>query len=47
MENTTKNENSECRSVFKTGDSTTTAQVTEKWIELINMLERNKLATVG
>lgn len=42
MENTTKNENGECRNVFKNGESTTAAQVTEKWIELINMLEKSK-----
>lgn len=33
-------------SVFKSGESTTSkAQFTQKWIELINRMERNKAAT--
>lgn len=32
-----------CRSVFKSGESTTSQkQFTEKWIELINRLEKKK-----
>lgn len=31
-----------CRSVFKSGENTTKAQFTKKWIELINRLEKNK-----
>lgn len=35
-----------CKSVFKSGESTiTTNQFTEKWIELINRLEKNKSVT--
>ena len=29
-----------CRSIFKTGSSTTSAAVTRKWIELINTVEK-------
>ena len=33
----------ECISVFKSGENTTTErEFTDKWIELINTLERNK-----
>ena len=32
-----------CKSVFKSGESTTTEQeFTDKWIELINTLEKGK-----
>ncbi len=32
-----------CRSVFKSGESTTSkTQFTKKWIELINNIEKNK-----
>lgn len=31
-----------CRSVFKSGGSTTQDQFTKKWIELINRLEKNR-----
>lgn len=32
-----------CKSVFKSGENTTSQkQFTEKWIELINRLEKNK-----
>jgi hypothetical protein len=32
-----------CRSVFKSGESTTSkSQFTQKWIELINKIEKNK-----
>ncbi len=32
-----------CKSVFKSGESTISKnQFTKKWIELINMLEKNK-----
>ncbi len=35
-----------CRSVFKSGENTTsTSQFTKKWIELINKLEKNKEIT--
>ena len=35
--------NSICRSVFKSGESTTSkTQFTKKWIELINKIEKNK-----
>lgn len=34
-----------CRSVFKSGESTTSkAQFTKKWIEMINKIEKNKAA---
>lgn len=34
-----------CKSVFKSGESTTTEQeFTNKWIELINTLEKGKSA---
>lgn len=39
------NENPEiiCRSVFKSGENTTSmSRFTKKWIELINKLEKNK-----
>ena len=36
-------QNSICRSVFKSGESTTSkTQFTQKWIELINKIEKNK-----
>lgn len=32
-----------CKSVFKSGESTTSKnQFTQKWIELINKIEKNK-----
>lgn len=31
-----------CKSIFKSGDRTTKRDVTNKWIELINILEANK-----
>lgn len=32
-----------CRSVFKSGESTTSkAQFTKKWAEMINRIEKNK-----
>ena len=32
-----------CRSIFKNGESTTTVQAfTDKWIQLINALEKGK-----
>ncbi len=32
-----------CRSVFKSGESTTSKnQFTKKWIEMINRIEKNK-----
>lgn len=38
-----KNEKTICKSVFKSGENTiTTNQFTQKWIELINRLEKNK-----
>ena len=42
-----KNEESTtvCKSVFKSGESTTTKrEFTDKWIELINTLEKGKSA---
>ena len=37
-----------CRSVFKSGENTTTKiQFTQKWIELINKLEKNKGITAA
>ncbi len=42
-----KNQNTVCRSVFKSGESTTSKnQFTQKWIELINKIEKNKGAAV-
>lgn len=38
-----KTENKElCKSVFKEGDSTTSARFTAKWIEWINRIEKEK-----
>ncbi|MCI8493421.1 MULTISPECIES: hypothetical protein [Anaerotruncus] len=38
-----KKSKSICSSVFKSGESTTTtSQFTQKWIELINKIEKNK-----
>lgn len=35
-----------CSSVFKSGENTTTKnQFTQKWIELVNRLEKNKGTT--
>lgn len=37
-----------CKSVFKSGESTTTkAQFTKTWIELINQLEQNERIKTG
>ncbi len=37
-----------CRSVFISGENTTTKnQLTKKWIELVNQLEKNKKNTTG
>ena len=37
-----------CKSVFKSGENTTTkSQFTQKWIELINKLEKNKGITAA
>ncbi len=37
-----------CRSVFKSGEDTTSAdQFTKKWIELINKIEKNKGITAA
>ena len=42
MANTDKNQIL-CRSVFKSGESTTSkAQFTKKWVEMINRKEKNK-----
>lgn len=42
MSNTNKNQEV-CRSVFKSGESTTSkSQFTKKWIELINKIEKSK-----
>ena len=44
MENTDKNQTL-CKSVFKSGESTTSkTQFTQKWIEMINRIEKNKVA---
>lgn len=34
-----------CRSVFKSGENMTKTRFTEKWIELINTLEKSKGVT--
>lgn len=42
MENTNKSQII-CRSVFKSGESTTSkSQFTKKWAEMINKIEKNK-----
>ena len=42
MKNIDKNQTL-CRSVFKSGESTTSkTQFTKKWIEMINRIEKNK-----
>lgn len=33
-----------CRSIFKNGSKTTKKQFTKKWTEMINQLEKRKLA---
>lgn len=39
----TENPKATCKSVFKSGENTTSSsQFTKKWIELINKLEKNK-----
>jgi hypothetical protein len=41
-------ENAICKSVFKNGTNfTTTTQFTRKWIELINLSEKNKSVKLG
>ena len=47
MANNEKSKNI-CSSVFKSGKNTTTkSQFTQKWIELINKLEKNKGITAA
>ena len=47
MANNEKSKNI-CSSVFKIGENTTTKiQFTQKWIELINKLEKNKGITAA
>ena len=47
MANNEKSKNI-CNSVFKSGENTTTKiQFTQKWIELINKLEKNKGITAA
>ena len=47
MANNEKSKNI-CKSVFKSGENTTTKiQFTQKWIELINKLEKNKGITAA
>ena len=47
MANTDKNQIL-CRSVFKSGESTTSKkELTQKWIELINKIERDKSVTLA
>jgi len=42
-----KNSTAVCKSVFKGGKSMTSKnEFTEKWIELINNLEKNKMAAI-
>jgi len=37
-----------CKSVFKSGESTTSKkELTQKWIELINKIERDKSVTLA
>ncbi len=36
-----------CRSVFKSGENTSQTLFTQKWIELINKLEKSKRLTTG
>jgi len=43
MEHHTQNNPPICRSVFRSGACTTREAVTQKWIELINRLERDKM----
>ena len=41
----TKTDKTICKSVFKSGENTTSKnQFTQKWIELINRLEKSKAA---
>lgn len=41
--NENKNDKTICKSVFKSGENTTSKpQFTKKWIELINRLEKSK-----
>lgn len=41
MEDTDKNQII-CKSVFKSGEKTTSREFTKKWIEMINRIEKNK-----
>jgi len=37
-----------CKSVFKSGENTTSKnQFTQKWIELVNKLEKSKRIAIG
>lgn len=38
-----QNKPSVCRSIFRTGSSTTSAAITRKWIELINTVEKDNV----
>lgn len=42
MNQNRENRESVCHSTFKNGNDTTKDRFTEKWIELINMLEKSK-----
>ena len=43
--NATKTDKTICKSIFKSGENTTSkSQFTKKWIELINRLEKSKSA---
>lgn len=45
--NENKTEDTLCKSVFKSGESTISkAQFTKKWVELINRLEKYKFAEI-
>nr|QGT51077.1 hypothetical protein Firmicute1046_1530 [uncultured Firmicutes bacterium] len=40
-------DNTICKSVFKNGKSISTSQFTQKFIELINLSEKNKSVKLG
>ncbi len=42
--NENKTDKTICKSIFKSGENTTSIQFTKKWIELINRLEKSKSA---
>lgn len=45
--NETKTDKTICKSIFKSGENTTSkSQFTKKWIELINRLEKSKSAKI-